>query len=473
MHGRFGIGLFLAVLAGLFSSAPLPLAAQVGSQDWYTSELSSDVFGSEGTLYRFNVKTEASTGYEAETFAAEALAILADERSWAGLGEARFQLVPGGAASGNRDDDGVEFTLYLASPDTVDLLCAPLRTLGKLSCRNGNRVVENIDRWLQGPAIYHDSFDGELGTYRNYVINHEVGHRIGRGHENIASCRADLYAPVMMQQTFDVRGCAINGWPAYDLLTVGQEPPVGQAPTGPCDPALVFPWSADDRPLDDSVTRLYQAAFGRPPDQAGLNYWIDLRVRGITAVATAELFLRSVEGQLRYGAADNERFIQALYLNVLGRQGDAEGKSYWIGLLDGQTSRAEVLGSFSDSPENVALTGTSEPQSAGHGWVARLYQLVFDRTPDCEGARYWLWAPYTDRVIVDVFIGGEEFQAQYAGTTDPEFLAALYKNVLGRPGDAEGLRYWSDLLAQPNVDRADVVLALLDSYEFRMGTGTE
>ena len=104
----------------------MPLAAQGDSQDWYISELSSDVLGSEGPLYRFNVKTEVST------FAAEALAVLADGRSWAGLGEARFQLVPGGAQNGIQADAGVEFTLYLGTPNTVDLLCAPLRTLGKL-----------------------------------------------------------------------------------------------------------------------------------------------------------------------------------------------------------------------------------------------------------------------------------------------------------------------------------------------------
>ena len=72
--------------------------------------------------------------------------------------------------------------------------------------------------------MYHDAYDGALDEYRRYLVNHEVGHFLGKGHVQPASCSATTRAPVMMQQTFGLRGCAINGWPALDNTEV---PPDG------------------------------------------------------------------------------------------------------------------------------------------------------------------------------------------------------------------------------------------------------
>src|SRR5690606_38893121 len=47
--------------------------------------------------------------------------------------------------------------------------------------------------------------------------------------------------------------------------------------------------------------RLYQAAFGRTPDQAGLSYWVDHMDRGGSLISTAGNFLGSAEFQSLYG----------------------------------------------------------------------------------------------------------------------------------------------------------------------------
>jgi hypothetical protein len=105
--------------------------------------------------------------------------------------------------------------VLLATPATVDALCAPLQTRGRLSCRNGSRVVINAWRWAHGALAY----DGRLAGYRHYVVNHEVGHALGRPH--VPCPGRGALAPVMLQQTKGLRGCRPNPWPAIVDLRTG------------------------------------------------------------------------------------------------------------------------------------------------------------------------------------------------------------------------------------------------------------
>jgi hypothetical protein len=68
------------------------------------------------------------------------------------------------------------------------------------------RAVVNAMRWLAGAATYQD-----LHAYRAYVINHEVGHGLGHPHRGCPAPGAP--APVMVQQTIGLQGCAPNPWP--------------------------------------------------------------------------------------------------------------------------------------------------------------------------------------------------------------------------------------------------------------------
>ncbi|MGV7211254.1 DUF4214 domain-containing protein [Oxalobacteraceae bacterium A2-2] len=105
--------------------------------------------------------------------------------------------------------------------------------------------------------------------------------------------------------------------------------------------------------------RLYQAAFDRAPDQAGVGYWIAQLDHGTSLHDVADTFVRSAEFITKYGAdTSNAAFVDLLYHNVLHRDADAGGAAFWLQVLQDGASRADVLSSFSESPENqAALVG--------------------------------------------------------------------------------------------------------------------
>lgn len=108
--------------------------------------------------------------------------------------------------------------------------------------------------------------------------------------------------------------------------------------------------------------RVYQAAFDRTPDLAGLGYWIAMIDQGLTLASVAGGFAASPEFKQLYGAAPtNREIIEQFYLNVLDRPGESAGVDFWAGVLDAQHATvAEVLMGFSESAENkVALIGVT------------------------------------------------------------------------------------------------------------------
>ena len=102
--------------------------------------------------------------------------------------------------------------------------------------------------------------------------------------------------------------------------------------------------------------RIYQAAFNRVPDQAGVGFWIAGMDHGQSLQSVAALFVGSAELTSLYRAAPSHASVlEKLYLNVLHRAGEPGGVAYWNGILDGGlVSVSQLLAAFSESPENVA-----------------------------------------------------------------------------------------------------------------------
>ncbi len=125
------------------------------------------------------------------------------------------------------DTPDADFHIALTSQMTVRDNCG-YGIQVESSCYNADlkRVVLNEPRWVRGAVAYQ----GDIGSYRQYMVNHEVGHAIGYAQHQACESENGL-APVMMQQTFgtsnnelsklDTNGvveenglvCTANPWP--------------------------------------------------------------------------------------------------------------------------------------------------------------------------------------------------------------------------------------------------------------------
>ncbi|MEV7580768.1 DUF3152 domain-containing protein [Streptomyces erythrochromogenes] len=161
----------------------------------------------KGKVVRYRVDVEQGLGLDPMLFAEAVHRTLNDDRSWGHGGTKTFERVPGGEA---------DFVITLASPGTTGVWCAKSdldTVVGNVSCDSAKteRVMINAFRWAQGSETYGPD---QMLTYRQMLINHEVGHRLGHGHVN---CRTPgALAPVMQQQTkslnIDGIQCRPNPW---------------------------------------------------------------------------------------------------------------------------------------------------------------------------------------------------------------------------------------------------------------------
>jgi Protein of unknown function (DUF3152) len=166
----------------------------------YARATGSTVRQGSGKLMTYRVEVETGTGQSAQGFAAAVDATLADPASWAGQGQWSVQRVAG---------EDVDLIIRLATSATVGEVCeaAGLEDAAYSSCRTGQFVMINLDRWLNAVPEYK----GDVALYRQYVINHEVGHGLGFDHQ--ACPGPGRPAPVMQQQTLSLDGCLPNGSP--------------------------------------------------------------------------------------------------------------------------------------------------------------------------------------------------------------------------------------------------------------------
>lgn len=219
------------------------------------------------------------------------------------------------------------------------------------------------------------------------------------------------------------------------------------------------------------VMRLYAATLNRAPDQGGL----EANVAGLATFGLgglAEIFVNSAEFQARFGALNNQQFVEQMYVFALGRQGDPIGIRDWVNYLNAGATRGQVVIGFSESAEHIARTaptlnaGLWIPDAQAQT-IARLYDATFDRLPDSYGLISWTANLKNGLPLLDIalgFSGSAEFQQRYGSLSNQAFVEQLYRFCLNREGDAVGVAAWTAQL-NGGVNRGQVLLAFSESAE--------
>lgn len=185
-----------------------PLDPKLSGSGAFTTISGHDKGTGRGQVLRYRVDVEKGLPLDGELFAKAVHKTLNDDRSWGHGGTRSFDRVSSGRA---------DFVITLASPGTTAKWCAKSGldiTQDNVSCDSASteRVMINAYRWAQGARTFGDD---RMLAYRQMLINHEVGHRLGHNHEYCS--RQGAPAPVMMQQTkfltTDGATCRPNAWP--------------------------------------------------------------------------------------------------------------------------------------------------------------------------------------------------------------------------------------------------------------------
>ncbi|MBB4686044.1 DUF3152 domain-containing protein [Amycolatopsis jiangsuensis] len=169
-----------------------------GKGTWHVVPGSGDVVGKSGKLFTYTVEAEDGidpASYAGDdSFATAVEGILSDPRSWTWNGKIRLQRV-------DSSYPDPSFRVSLTTPNTTHRPDAcGFQIKFEASCYRSSmdRVLINLARWVRGAKAYGADMTG----YRQYAINHEVGHALGNHH--VGCPGNDQPAPVMMQQSFGV-----------------------------------------------------------------------------------------------------------------------------------------------------------------------------------------------------------------------------------------------------------------------------
>lgn len=160
-----------------------------------------------------------------------------------------------------------------------------------------------------------------------------------------------------------------------------------------------------------------------------------------------------VTARLAYSDAWVGAMVDRFYWSTLRRAPDADGRAFWVGVIRSGRSPAEVAAYFFSSDEYFQSAG-----GRNDAWVRALYQELLGRSGDAQGVAHW--ADRADRsgrpaVAFEFYQSVESRGVRVNG---------LYDLLLAREPDDRGFVHWVHRLADGQDVRLAIDLASCDEY---------
>lgn len=172
---------------------------------------------------------------------------------------------------------------------------------------------------------------------------------------------------------------------------------------GPLDSGLThteFAKSIVKRPERAAIviTQLYNDAFLRDPDAAGLAYWTAKLTAGYRSANLAAALYASNEFYEGTGG-EVEPYVKIIYLSLLQRQADEEGLAYWTKRIEGGAPRSTITRSFYLSRESNARR------------VRAIYGHLLGRAPSATSLKDWsrAFVVQDDNALIARIVASDEY----------------------------------------------------------------
>jgi hypothetical protein len=197
------------------------------------------------------------------------------------------------------------------------------------------------------------------------------------------------------------------------------------------------------------VQALYLDDLGRPGSIAELDGWAGMLAGPSGQQAVASAIFHSQEG--------TDHLVRGWYVTFLGRPAMGGEEQGFVNLLRGGQTEEQVLSILLGSQEFFTRTQTLvSTGTAQQRFVTALFQVLLNRTPTAAEltAQVGNLATLGQQGLALSILMGQEYRTTV--------ITSYYANLLHRPGDAAGINGW----VFSNLDLATIQLGFESSSEF-------
>ncbi len=232
-------------------------------------------------------------------------------------------------------------------------------------------------------------------------------------------------------------------------------------------------------PVEAFVSRMYTVVLDRDAEEAGLNNWVAALKAGThDGAGIAKEFVLGEEFKMKN--LDNSAFLDVLYKTFFDREADADGKAFWMSVLEAGNSREFVLSNFVNLDEftlvcasygierGVMLESGVAVKPGISQFVKRMYTVVLGRDAESAGLYNNVLAlvvgAETAESVAKNFFGSEEYVIK--NKDNEAYVRDLYNTFMNREADADGLSFWTETIAV-GMSRDEVLTEFAKSEEFK------